>query len=109
MYKYPRFALVDNKRYPINTDFRVALECNRIAESDDISDEERSLAIIYLLFGEEGLDNPKHWNGLIEKALKYLKCGKEDIEDDDKEEVNMDFEQDWEYIRTSFFMIIKLI
>lgn len=103
MINYPRFAQVRNKKYKINTDFRVALECDKIAKSN-INDEERAMAIIYLLFGDEGLENSQDWNDLLPIALKYLSCGKEKQEDDEEEqEIDMDFEQDWEYIRTSFF------
>ena len=47
---YPEYVEVDKKRYKINSDFRVAIECNRIAEDESISDYERSLAIIYKLY-----------------------------------------------------------
>ena len=49
----PQYVKVDNKLYKINTDFRVALECNDIAEDKSIGDLERAMAIIYKLFGEE--------------------------------------------------------
>lgn len=107
MTNYPRFAETSNGRYKINTDFRVALRCNKIAESD-ISDEERALAMIYLLFGDKGLKNSNDWQELLQIGLKYLRCGKEIQEDNDKEEVDMDFEQDWEYVRTSFFYDYKI-
>lgn len=100
MTNYPHFAQVKNKKYKINTDFRVALKCNEVANSS-VSEEERALAIIYLLFGDEGLKNAEDWNGLLSIALKYLSCGKEKQENE--EEIDMDYGQDWEYIRTSFF------
>lgn len=46
----PEYVKVDGELYKINTDFRVALECNKIAEDENIGDYERSLAIIYKLF-----------------------------------------------------------
>ena len=49
----PEYVKVDDKLYKINTDFRVAIECNRIAEDETIGDYERSLAILYKLFGDE--------------------------------------------------------
>lgn len=101
MNDYPHFARIREHKYKINTDFRVALKCNKIAESD-IQEEERSLAIIYLLFGEEGLNTPEDWEDLIKIALKYLSCDKKEI-NNNEDEVDMDFEQDWEYIKTSFF------
>ena len=60
MNNYPHFAKVGTNKYKINTDFRVALRCNKIAESN-IQDEERALAIIYLLFGEKGLNASNDW------------------------------------------------
>ena len=49
----PQYVKVDNELYKINTDFRVALECNQIALDTKINDYERALAIIYKLFGEK--------------------------------------------------------
>lgn len=48
----PQYVKVNDTVYKINTDFRVALECNRIAEDRNIGDYERSLAVIYKLFGD---------------------------------------------------------
>jgi len=49
----PQYVKVDDKLYKVNTDFRIALECNKIAEDKTIGEYERALAIIYKLFGEE--------------------------------------------------------
>ena len=103
MTNYPEYAEVKGKKYKINTDFRVALRCNEIAEDDKIMDEERGLAIVYLLFGEEGLNNIEDGSELLLIALKFLSCGQKKEKDNKKEEVDMNFEQDWNYIQTSFF------
>ncbi len=103
MTNYPIYVKTKNKKYKINTDYRVALNCEKVSKSN-VSEEERALALIYLLFGDEGLNNSEDWNELLELALKYLNCNKQ-VKDNNytKEENNMDFEQDWGYIRTSFF------
>lgn len=98
---YPQYVEVYGKKYKINTDFRVALECNRIGEDTTIGDYERGLAIIYLLFGEEGLNNSEHHNRLIELAQMYLLCGKE-YDTEANEKPDMDFVEDYSYITTSF-------
>jgi hypothetical protein len=98
---YPQYVEVDNKRYKINTDFRVAIECNRIAEDKTIGDLERGLAVIYALFGDEGIDTPEHYEKLLDLAKKYLLCGKE-YDTKRNEKPNMDFIQDYSYITTSF-------
>ena len=72
---YPKYAIIDDEKYEINTDFRVALECEKIARDVDIGNYERALAIIYLLFGDKGLENKKHYDKLNEYSQKYLACG----------------------------------
>lgn len=99
---YPEYAKVGDKLYKINTDFRVAIECNRIAEDNTIGDYERVLGIIYTLFGEEGINTPEDYEKLLEHAKNYLSCGKETQEVNDKEEPDMDFIEDMDYIEASF-------
>lgn len=97
---YPEYALVNGKKYKINTDYKIAIECNKIAQNNSIGDYERGLAIIYKLFGEEGINTPDDYETLLNKAKTYLLCGEEpqgkNIEPD------MDYIQDMKYIRTSF-------
>lgn len=101
----PEYVKIGEKKYKINTDFRVAIECNEIAESNDVGDVERPLAIIYKLYGEEGLNNPQDWEKLIELAIKYLCLGKELEENND--EPDMDLKKDRYYIRSSFIQDYK--
>ena len=102
MSKYPEYVEIEGKRYKINTDFKVAIECNRIAEDKNIGDYERALAIIYKLFGDEGIDNTHHYEKLLKLGLKYLLCGKEDkVSSDTKKD--MDFIQDYDYIWASMY------
>ena len=97
---YPEYVKVGEKKYKINTDFRVAIECNRIAEDETICDLERALAIIYTLFGEEGINSQDDYEKLLELAQKYLLCGKEFK--DTNEKPDMDFIEDMDYIEASF-------
>jgi len=97
---YPEYVKVEDKKYKINTNFKVAIECNRIAQDETIGDMERGLAIIYTLFGEEGINTPEHYEKLLELAKKYLLCGKE--EDISNKELDMDYVQDYGYIWASF-------
>ena len=99
--KYPEYVEIEGKRYKINTDFRVAIRCNEIAEDEKIGDYERVLGIIYTLYGDEGINTPDHYEKLLELAKKYLSCGKE-IEITTDEQPDMDYVEDMDYIEASF-------
>lgn len=101
MINYPTKAQIDDRIYPINTDFKVALECERIVKDNSISNEEKSLAIIYKLFGEKGLDNPNDWEKLSKIAVKFLSCGNK-FKNEKEQKPDMDFVQDEKYIKASF-------
>ena len=98
---YPKYVKIDGKEYAINTDFRIAIECNQIAEDTSIGDFERALAIIYKLFGDAGIKAQDDYVRLLELAIKYLSCGKEIVDSND-EEPDMDFIEDMDYIEASF-------
>lgn len=105
MNNYPEYAKIGDKKYKINTDFRVAIECQSIATDESISDYERALAIICVLYEEKAIDDSLKdiniCNKLLEIAIKYLSCGKE-LDNKSKEEPDMDFNQDKGYIESSF-------
>ena len=97
---YPEYVEIDGKKYEINTDFRIAIQCNEIALDEKIDDEERALAIIFKLFGKNGLADINNYDKLLEFAKKFLSCGKEL-----KQQVgqpDMDFVEDMDYIEASF-------
>lgn len=99
---YPTKVKIEDKEYIINTDFRVAIECDNIAKSDDIGTYEKALAIIYKLFGDKGLDDKQNHEKLLELGQKYLLCGKQITDADKKDEEDMDYIQDMDYIEASF-------
>ena len=104
----PEYVKVGDKKYKINTDFRVAIECNNIAQDDSIGNVERAVAIIYKLFGDEGLDNSQDWNKLLELAIKYLTLNKDTSCVDNNTEIDMDFNEDMDYIEASFMSDYKI-
>lgn len=99
----PQYVKVDNKMYKINTDFRVALKCNEIAEDTSIGDFERAMAIIYKLFGEEGL-NCENQNKMLELAMRYLLLGKDkkELKNESQEKYELDFNKCVGLIKASF-------
>ena len=99
----PEYVKVDGKEYKINTDFRVALECNNIAQNTDVGDYERALAIIYKLFGEEGL-NCNNQGKLLELALKYLSMGNTEKQgkNSKQDKYDLDYNKCEGLIRSSF-------
>lgn len=99
----PQYVKVDDKLYKINTDFRVALECNKIAEDTTIGNLERAMAIIYKLFGEEGL-NCENQNKLLELGMKYLLLGREQnsLKNEPRDKYELDFNKCIGLIKASF-------
>lgn len=99
----PEFAKINSKKYKINTDFRVAIRCNEISLDKNINSYEKTLAIIYLLYGEEGLNDCDNYEQLLNIAYKYLNCGVEKPNsNEEQEEPDMDFVQDKKLIESSF-------
>lgn len=95
--RYPEYAEVGGVKYKINTDYRVALRCFEVIEDDGIGDEERALAVIYLLFGEVPLS---YTEDFLRIAGDYLRCGEPDTQQ--QAERDMDFNTDEKYIVASF-------
>ena len=98
--KCPQYIKVGEKQYKINTDFRVAIQCNEIAQDNSIGNMERTMAIIYLLYGDEAVEDFENYNQIIELTKKYLLCGKE--LQDTKEKPDMDYIKDMDLIEASF-------
>lgn len=101
----PEYVKIGENKYKINTDFRVAIECNTIAMDDSIGEYEKSLAVIYKLFGDKGLEDFSNHQKLLELGQKYLRLNKSF--EDSSEEPDMDFNQDKHYIRSSFIQDYK--
>lgn len=100
MINNPQYAKIGDKKYKINTSYKVALRCNEVAMDNKITDYEKMLAIIYLLFGDEGLSDKRQYEKLLDLAFKYLSCGEETEKNNN--EPDMDFKQDFNLIKASF-------
>lgn len=103
---YPEYVKVNNREYKINTDFRIAIKCDKIARDETINDYERGLAVICVLYEEKAIEDAVNdvevHKKLLELAQKYLACGEEVVEKGKDEDMDMDFEQDMPYIEASF-------
>lgn len=100
MKECPQFVKVNDKKYKINTNYKVALRCDEVIKDNTIKDYEKTLAIIYLLFGKEALKDRDNRNRLIELAYKYLSCGEEPKGHNSKPDMSL--ERDFKLIRASF-------
>lgn len=96
----PEYVKVREKKYKINTSFRVALKCNEISKDNSIGNFEKMLSIIYLLFGDKALEDKENYDKLFKLAFDYLNCGNK-IDEDDDGEPDMDFIQDYNLIKAS--------
>lgn len=104
MRTYPTKVEVDGVVIPIDTSFKTALKCMEVVEDDGISDQERALAIIFLLTDTiPEVDLIK----LLKVLSKYLQCGQEKIERHSAVK-DMDLDQDYKYIIASFMHDYKI-
>ena len=96
---YPEYALVCGETYKLNTDYTVAKSCFEIINDAGISDEERALAVIYKLFGFVPHENGQEF---LDKAVLFLKCGRE--AEDNAEKIQPDFDVNFDegLIQASF-------
>lgn len=99
----PEYVKVDGETYKINTDFRIALECDDIARDTKIGNYERALAIIFKLFGEKGL-NCQNQEKLIKLGSKYLLLGdkRKELRNNSRIKYEYDFNKCKELISSSF-------
>ena len=106
----PEYAEVNGKKYKINTDFRIAIECQRIAEDNSIGDFQRAMGIIYKLYGDEAIDskNMNDWSRLLELAIQFLTLGNEQTNSISNDEPDMDLIEDMPYIEASFMSDYKI-
>ena len=94
---YPEYIETKGARYKIDTSFKTALRCMEIVEDRMISDQERALAVMYLLLDDIPQENLEDILGLLKK---YLECGRE--KGPINNERDMDLMQDEAYIASSF-------
>lgn len=94
---YPEYAEINGRQYKLDTDFNTALKCFEIIDDKSITDYERALAIIYLLFD---FVPTKNLDLFLDKARIFLQCGIENVESNCQPD--MDFVQDRKYISASF-------
>ena len=96
--RYPEYAEVKGIKYKINTDYRVALRCFEVIEDTSIGDQERALAVVFLLFGEVPMEDIEEF---LRIAGDYLRCGEKETSQEAKQK-DMDFNADEKYIVASF-------
>jgi len=88
-------VLIEGKEYLINTDYRVALECVELVNDTTISDYERAIGVVTMLFGEEC----PICEEAISKVELYLSMGEKESK---TEEQVLDFQQDRDFIYSAF-------
>lgn len=93
-------ALIDGVEYAIDTDFRTALECQKLLGDPDVSEYEKSIGVIVMLFGEECPITQE----AIDKAMLFLRGGDEQTD----EEPCLSYEQDWSLIYAAFMSQYKI-
>ena len=100
MNSYPEYVQVDGQQFKLDTDFRTGLKCFEVINDPDISDYERSLAVIYLLLDD--LPENVNFEKLMDVLKVYLSCGRKDDNSGSGGKKDMDLNEDENYIVSSF-------
>lgn len=75
--KFPTSLQVDGVDYKINTDFRFALSTMLAFEDPDLTDYEKTVVMMYNLYGD---DLPENTEEAIKQGQWFLNCGAEEGE-----------------------------
>lgn len=102
---YPMYGEMGGKQYLLNTDYRYALKCFEVIEDDSISDRERGLAVISILFKDVIPDEELEEASNI--ARIFLECGQPKNEHT-KRVQDMDWNYDKGLIEASFMSDYKI-
>lgn len=95
---YPEVIEIAGEEYPINTGYPFALACFACIEDKDLSEVERAYGVLAILYKEI----PEDTNEALRLAVKYLQRGKAAKEDGPDRAKDMDYQEDIDYIRSSF-------
>ena len=96
---YPHFVKISGKNVAIKADYKTALRCFDVINNEDIGDYERTLAVIFIMYGYIPEDDLIA--DYLDMAQKFLQCG-ETAESQESKERDMDFNLDRKYINASF-------
>lgn len=102
---YPEYAEIGGQKYKLDTDFRTGLRCFEVVYDTSIDDYERSLAVVYLLFGF--VPDVELLPEFLRMAIKFLQCG-ETREEQTARKADMDILADEKYIMASFLSDYKI-
>ena len=96
---YPKAIEINGLEYAIHTEYETALACFKCINDPDITEIERAMGVLGLLYMEQPTDEA----AALRLAVKFLSLGKEpDGDAEDDRHPDMDYEQDMHYIRASF-------
>lgn len=95
---YPEYVRIRGQKVRIKTDWQTALKAFRVIDSD-VGDYERSLAVVYIMYGM--IPDDELIIDYLLMAQKFLQCG-EDTKTQQSKAVDMDFNYDRKYINASF-------
>jgi len=91
----PEYIKIGDKKYKINTDYRTILKINKISCDNTIKDYERIVAIMYLFYGEDMMNNPD-FEKLVYAMYDFMKGRPSSMKPigDEKQEIDMDYDYD---------------
>lgn len=95
-YDLPKSLTVGGAEYEIRSDYRDILEICAAMNDQELSDEDKALVALEIMFPAFDTIPPEHYQEAINKCFWFINCGDEG--QNRKSPKLMDWEQDFQYI-----------
>ena len=97
MYELPTSLVICGVTYEIRSDYRAVLDICTALSDVELSDQERSLAALNIMYPDFEDMPVEHYAEAIKKCFWFIDCGSEE-DQTRKAQKLMDWEQDFQYI-----------
>lgn len=97
MYDLPKSLDVCGVTYDIRSDFRAVLDCCAALSDVDLTDDEKAIVVLDIMYPSFEEMPPEHYEEAIKQCFWFINCGAEDGATQNAPKL-VDWEQDFQYI-----------
>lgn len=97
-YELPTSLIVGGEEYAIRSDYRAVLDIFAALNDADLSDEEKALAVLIILYEDYETIRREYWQEAVEQAMWFVNGGKSETKSAKKSPQLVSWEQDFAFI-----------